>query len=63
MVVMESQGDKEKRETLVLRDHLAHKVRTLTCTCTQPATQVFVAYFNPCRDVSQAVVICTVVGN
>ena len=32
MVVMESQGDKEKRETLVLRDHLAHKVRTLTCT-------------------------------
>ena len=32
MVVMESQGDKEKRETLVLGDYLAHKVCTLTWT-------------------------------
>ena len=29
MVVMESRGNKEKRETLVLRDHLAYKVTHL----------------------------------
>ena len=34
MVEMELQGDKEKREILVCRDQLAHKVCTLRLTCT-----------------------------
>ena len=34
MVEMELQGDKEKREILVCRDQLAHKVCTLHLTCT-----------------------------
>ena len=31
MVEMESQGEKERGETLVCQDHLDHKVHTLNC--------------------------------
>ena len=31
MVEMESQGEKERGETLVYQDHLDHEVHTLNC--------------------------------